>query len=160
VLRVIGAEQAPKASFRQGTRADLPLVESLLAAHQLPKEGLAESIDRFWLAEAQGALVGIAGLELYGQAALLRSVVVVPEWRGRGLAGALVERALDTARQAGVRDTYLLTTTAEHFFPRFGFKPIARESAPAALKASVEFREACPASAACLVMSMADRGRG
>ncbi len=42
----------------------------------------------------------------------------------------------------------LLTTTAEDWFPRFGFVRIARDAVPAALHASAELRGACPASAA------------
>ena len=42
---------------------------------------------------------------------------------------------------------YLLTTTAERYFPRFAFKRITREDVPDSLQASVEFRDACPASA-------------
>ena len=40
-----------------------------------------------------------------------------------------------------------LTTTAERFFPRFGFERITRDDVPASVQASIEFREACPASA-------------
>ena len=42
---------------------------------------------------------------------------------------------------------YLLTTTAERYFARFGFVQIARDDVPGAVQQSVEFREACPASA-------------
>jgi amino-acid N-acetyltransferase len=42
---------------------------------------------------------------------------------------------------------FLLTTTAERFFPRFGFEEIARDEVPASVQASVEFQSACPASA-------------
>ena len=41
----------------------------------------------------------------------------------------------------------LLTTTAEKFFPRFGFEQIAREDVPPSVQASVEFTSACPTSA-------------
>jgi amino-acid N-acetyltransferase len=158
VLRVTADWQVAEAAFRRGTRADLSAVEALLAEQQLPTAGLTESIEWFWLAEGQQRLVGVAGLEIHGESALLRSVAVIPEWRGRGVAGALVERALETAHEAGARDTWLLTTTAERYFPRFGFRSISREAAPASLQGSVEFREACPASAACLVRSTTDRG--
>jgi amino-acid N-acetyltransferase len=42
---------------------------------------------------------------------------------------------------------YLLTTSAEHYFPRFGFVQIGRDDVRGAVRESVEFREACPASA-------------
>ena len=43
---------------------------------------------------------------------------------------------------------YLLTTTAEGWFPRFGFERIAREEVSEAVRGSVEFGGACPATAA------------
>ena len=42
---------------------------------------------------------------------------------------------------------FLLTTTAERFFPKFGFERIERTDVPASLQASIEFRSACPSSA-------------
>jgi amino-acid N-acetyltransferase len=52
----------------------------------------------------------------------------------------------------------LLTTTAATFFPRFGFRAIARAAAPRAVQDSVEFREACPASASVLLLDLAPVG--
>jgi amino-acid N-acetyltransferase len=51
------------------------------------------------------------------------------------------------ARQDGAGAVFLLTTTAERFFPRLGFEPIARAEVPTSVQASAEFQSACPASA-------------
>ena len=51
------------------------------------------------------------------------------------------------ARDRGVDTVFLLTTTAERFFPKFGFEPVTRADVPASLKESVEFRSACPQTA-------------
>ena len=40
-----------------------------------------------------------------------------------------------------------LTTTAERFFPKFGFEGIARSDVPPSVQASIEFTSACPSSA-------------
>jgi amino-acid N-acetyltransferase len=50
---------------------------------------------------------------------------------------------------------YLLTTTAERYFPSFGFVKTTRESVPDEIKTSVEFREACPASATVMALELA-----
>ena len=71
-----------------------------------------------------------------------------PAARGAGVGVALVERLLGHAREHDIRAIYLLTTTAERYFPRFGFDRITRDDVPEAVKTSVEFRDACPASAA------------
>lgn len=92
-------------------------------------------------------MVGVIGLEPYGESALLRSAVVSPTVRGTGLGERLVRALLEAARLGGTHEVILLTTTAESWFPRFGFERIRREAAPASLNASEEFRGACPATA-------------
>ena len=86
-------------------------------------------------------------MERYRDAGLLRSVAVAPEWQGSGVGRALVERVLHAGRAEGIRDVYLLTTTAEHYFPRLGFACVARSDVPDPVQASEEFKDACPASA-------------
>jgi N-acetylglutamate synthase-like GNAT family acetyltransferase len=140
------------ARVRHAAPADLPAVLGLLAGAELPAEGVAESFADFVVAESgDHRLVGAAGLELHGGHALLRSVVVSPEVRGMGLGAALVEAALAHARRRGCPDVYLLTTTAEAWFPRHGFVRVERNAVPAPLLESVEFREACPATAAVMM---------
>jgi amino-acid N-acetyltransferase len=134
-------------SLRRATGGDAAAVEELLSRQALPRSGVAEWLEHFWLAEHDGGLVGVAGVELYGAAALLRSVAVDPAWRGTGLGGVLTERALAEAKAAGAEDVYLLTTTADRWFPRHGFACVSREAVPEGVTASVEFRGACPASA-------------
>ena len=137
----------PETLLRRAGPEDRAAVEQLLTALDLPRDGVAAWIERFWVAEAAGRIVAVAGTELYADGALLRSVAVVPAWRGSGLGRTLVERALDAAQASGTRDAYLLTTTAERYFPRLGFEPVTREDVPASVRESVEFRSACPASA-------------
>jgi amino-acid N-acetyltransferase len=134
-------------SLRRAGRADDGAVATLLRELELPTEGVAEWLDRFWVAEHQNRVVGVAGMERYGESGLLRSVAVAPEWRGSGIGRTLVDRVLDEGRAAGIREVYLLTTTAEHYFPRLGFQCVDRDCVPAAVRASAEFTGACPASA-------------
>jgi amino-acid N-acetyltransferase len=107
------------------------------------------------VAEADGGVVGAIGLEVYGGAALLRSAVVAPAEQGHGAGTALVAGLLEHARTRGVRDVYLLTTTADAWFPRFGFARIQRDAVPAALHASVEFQGACPDTAVIMRATLA-----
>ena len=133
---------------------DLDAVLALLADASLPKDGVAEHFQDFFVARAGGRVIGSAGMERYGPSVLLRSLAVAPAHRGRGLGRTLAERILREAREQGVERVFLLTATAAEFFPKFGFKRIAREEADAEVKESVEFRTACCQSAACMRLDL------
>jgi amino-acid N-acetyltransferase len=121
----------------------------LLAQADLPLDGLADFFaDGYAVAETAGTIVGAEGIEVYAGAGLLRSAVVDPKWRGRGVGDALTRDRITWARERGLTALYLLTTTATGYFPRFGFAPVAREAAPTGVRASREFASACPETAA------------
>jgi N-acetylglutamate synthase-like GNAT family acetyltransferase len=141
--------------LRAATERDHPRVTSLLQLAGLPLAGIPRDLDGFEVAERGGRVVGAIALERYGVDGLLRSAVVDPAERGAGIGVALVERMLDVARARQLRAVYLLTTTAERWFPRFGFQRVERSDVPEAMQASLEFREACPASAAVMRRSLA-----
>lgn len=132
---------------RTASPADLPRIEALLTAVSLPVAGVAEHLEGVRVAEESGHLLGVAGLERHGQVALLRSVAVTPSVQGQGVAARLVGEVLDQARHLELEAVYLLTTTAEGYFPRFGFVTVPRSVAPAPLLASREFQDACPQTA-------------
>lgn len=137
--------QVPR--VRPAAPADLGEVEQLLTASGLPLDGVREALPTFVVAEAGDAIVGVAGLEVCRETALLRSVAVRPEWRSHGVGRALVTRVISDAEAKGLRALYLLTTTAERYFPSFGFRTIQRDDVPAEVRETAEFRGACPASA-------------
>lgn len=134
-------------TVRPAAAADLAAVERLLTASKLPLDGVREALPTFVVAEADGDIVGVAGLEVCCDNALLRSVAVADAWRSRGLGRTLVTRVLADAESRGLRALYLLTTTAERYFPSFGFQQIARDEVPEDIRATAEFQDACPASA-------------
>ena len=127
--------------------SDLPAVFRLLESHHLPVDGVSDHVQTMVVARSEQGLVGVAALELYADGALLRSVAVDPACQGRQLGHQLTEAALAMARRHAIQDVFLLTTTAEGFFPRFGFERIQRSDVPPSVQTSVEFRSACPASA-------------
>src|SRR5687768_11145814 len=121
-------------------RADLPAVRQLLADQDLPLDGVDAHVETMVVAREGDSVVGAAAVELYADGALLRSVVVHPAQRGNGLGRRLAEAALGVARERGVDAVFLLTTTAEHYFPRLGFERITRDLVPESVQASVEFQ--------------------
>jgi N-acetylglutamate synthase-like GNAT family acetyltransferase len=142
------------AALRRATAADWDAIAALLSTSSLPIDGARDHLEAFTVATRGGVVVGCAGVERYGDVGLLRSVAVAPAERGAGTGARLVERCIADAAAAGCSTLVLLTTTAEHYFPRFGFERIAREAAPEAVRASVEFRDACPASATMMRLTL------
>ena len=140
---------------RAATRDDLAAVSQLLSASSLPLDGVEENLDDFIVAEDARKITGVIGIERYGDAALLRSAAVSPNARGTGLGARLVKELLDRASAQGIRDVYLLTTTAEEYFPRFGFTRSTRAQVPEAVRASCEFQGACPDTAVVMKRALA-----
>ena len=128
--------------------SDRPELLSLLKACSLPVEDLPASLDDFAVARDHGQLVGAMGLEVQGKQALLRSAAVASSHRGRGVASQLWQAILQRAQSAGLERLYLLTTTAQPMFTRWGWRALPREDAPALVRGSAQFRSLCPSSAA------------
>lgn len=127
-------------------------LEQLLATAELPTEDLTpEMLEHFLAAHVDHALVGAIGLEPFGDAGLLRSLAVDEAHRGTGLGSKLVEALEEHARDQGVRELYLLTTTAEDFFLKLGYRRLPREQAPDAIAATAQFSQLCPSSSAFMV---------
>ena len=122
---------------------DLVHVLKMLSEAGLPVSGVTELADHFLVVKEGAVVVGAGGIEVRGSDGLVRSIVVHPAYRGKGVGQMLVKSLVSGTK----RDLYLLTETAEQFFVRFGFELVSREEAPAKLRDSEEFRCLCPESA-------------
>ena len=92
-------------------------------------------------------ILGTGGLEFFEDCALLRSVSVKKNWRGKGL-GQIISKELEKiSRQKGIDCLYLLTDSAKDFFAKEGYREIEREDVPISIKNTSEFSSVCPASA-------------
>jgi N-acetylglutamate synthase-like GNAT family acetyltransferase len=129
------------------SETDGPSILQLLQDSGLPIDGLVDHLNTALVARDGAAIVGCAAVELYADGALLRSVAVAPAARNRGVGERLTEAAVTLARSLRTPAVYLLTTTAESYFPRFGFVQTPRDFVPTGVQQSIEFRSACPASA-------------
>lgn len=127
---------------------DLSRVLELLDSASLPTAGAESHFHEFLVArDDAGRLVGCIGAEVYGDVGLLRSLVVSEAARSSSVGRRLVEALLERSRERGLRALFLLTTTAEDYFPRFGFAALPRDEADERLRASEELRGACPDTA-------------
>lgn len=144
-------------SIRPANADDAPAVEAALRVADLPLDGLHDQFgEAYAVAEADGRLIGVEGIEVHGDSGLLRSAAVHPAWRGKGVGDALTRDRIAWAKRRGLRSLYLLTTTAGDYFPRFGFTAVSRDSAPNEVRHSREFADACPDTA--LFMSLSLQG--
>lgn len=135
LVRINGAASAAMTQALHGAALPIDDLDDALACYEL-----CDGLD----------LLGWAALDRRGADALLRSVVIPPAGRGLGIGSDLITRLMDIAAGEGIERLWLLTETAEPFFARLGFARVPRESAPAPIRETSEFRTVCPASAACM----------
>ncbi|HTO48601.1 MAG TPA: GNAT family N-acetyltransferase [Burkholderiales bacterium] len=108
--------------MRAAQPADLPAIRGLLAASGRPGQDLTPAhLGSFWIQRDAAGLLGVAGLEAHGRAALVRSLAVRADGQGRGVGRALLAHAESQAGALGVQALYLLTTTAERVFAARGY---------------------------------------
>jgi len=132
--------------FRAPTLADMSTARELLSAAGLPVEDV--TIERLaLLAEDDGKVAGLIGLEQFDTIGLLRSLVVSPEHRRGGFGKALVASLETRAIADGIRELWLLTIDADAWFARLGYLRQERGSAPPAIQQTEEFSSLCPGDA-------------
>ena len=68
-----------QASIARAQTGDAAAIRALLEAQQLPVDGFSDHLQTMLVATVNGTVVGSAGLELYTDGALLRSVAVTPD---------------------------------------------------------------------------------
>jgi amino-acid N-acetyltransferase len=132
-------------------------VRNLLGSAGLPTEDLSEpQLEHFFFVGNAVTPTALVGAEIFGEHALLRSLAVSANQREQGLGSLLVAHLEQHARECGVGQIFLLTTTARDFFARRGYESVARESAPASIRRTREFADICPASSAFMAKVLAE----
>lgn len=105
-------------------RALSALIEPFVRQRKLlPRtiDELALLLPNYFVAEAGDRIVGCVALEVYSsKLAELRSLVVDPEFQGRGVGKLLVEACVNRAREEQILEVMAITS-AEEFFQSCGF---------------------------------------
>ncbi len=129
-------------------RDERDLFIAALAAEKLVTADLERPGRRFFsFRGADGGLIGFGGLEGDGADILLRSIVILPEFRGRGHGAVVVAALAEAAASQDAETLWLLTETAGPYFARLGFDEIDRADAPATIQDSDQFQGICPETA-------------
>jgi amino-acid N-acetyltransferase len=131
-----------------------PYVESLLSRVGLPTADVREPSVRLRVAVRGGDRVGTGGLEVRGDAALVRSVAVEPSARGEGVGTAVCAALEMEARNTDAQTAYLLTATAADFFAAQGYERVARADVPPEIAGTNEFATLCPDNAVAMRRSL------
>jgi len=126
-------------------------IKKILRECELHSEDIRiEMLKHFILAKNNNSIIGMIGLEIYGDIGLLRSFCVSPQFRNYRIGKNLLDRFITYSRSIGIKEVFLLTTTAEKYFSNYGFKNIPRNIVPEQIKQTTEFRNICPDSAVCM----------
>lgn len=135
-------------STRQANASDLDIAKAWLSTAGLPVADLtAGHMEAFIVAMQGGNAVGMIGLENFGGAGLLRSLVVEHSCRDAGIGRQLVDALETTAVGQGISELWLLTIDADPFFARLGYVVADRGDAPAVIRDTAEFSSLCPGDA-------------
>ena len=123
-----------------------------LAKAKLPIDDIESPALLFWRFETADSIpVGFGGLEIYGEDALMRSIVILPPLRSRGLGTAVVSQLETEAAMLKCRAVWLLTDGASKFFDRLGYAKCDRAVVPQTIRETRQFAQLCTETAEVLV---------
>ena len=136
--RATSQNSAPQNSALQGVSG---AGRAQAGKEQILRSGYSQSAgvfqtERSRLCESQSAknaeiLAGFASLKIFNaDLAEVRSLIVAPQFRRRGIARAIVNELLDEAKFYGLKSVFTLTYQKE-FFERLGFTEIPKDELPA-----------------------------
>ena len=135
-----------EAVLRVAVESDLTMARKLLAAAGLPAADLTTE-HLALIAEKEGVVAGLIGLEQFKNTGLLRSLVIAEEFRHAGLGGVLVRALEQLAIEKNIAELWLLTIDADKWFASLGYLTQSRYSAPAVIQSTAEFSSLCPGDA-------------
>ncbi len=114
--------------IRKATLADVDAIYAIIRTANdygilLPRsrEDLRACVDEFWVEDVAGQVVACCALAVYNQKlAEIRSMAVLPEYQGKGVASELLQKCLDTAKAKGIYEV-LTITNRPNIFGKKGF---------------------------------------
>lgn len=112
---------------------------------------LYNNVRDFVVADAEGSIVGCAGLKVtWRDLAEIISLAVAPEMQGRGLGRRLVEPLIDDARTLHIPTVFALTYQVT-FFAKLSFTVVPRETLSQKVWQDCQF---CPKQSCCDEIAM------
>ena len=143
-------EESDFISYRTATVEELPAIIQLLDECKLPHSDILPGIQQFVVAEIDQKIIGCAGYEAYNQNGLFRSLAVKPLYRNMMIAHIMIDKIFALAQEQGIKEFFLLTTTADKLFGELGWEMINRNDVPENIGSTTEFSSICPSVAICM----------
>jgi amino-acid N-acetyltransferase len=143
--------------IRRATSDDLEQIAPLLDAAGLPPLPGNLPLANVLVALQDAAVIGVIALEVRGLRGLLRSVAVDFGHLRQGIGTSLLQSLLARAQELSLRELYLLTEDAGGFFDKAGFSAVPRDTVPAEIRSTSEYREQCPESATVMRLRLITR---
>ena len=129
---------------------ELPHLEALLKANKLCFNDLESQGVELFSVTKEDTLVGYFGYEVFGDNALFRSFIVVPEEQGKNYGVHIWNMAKEQLKERKVKHVYLLTNTATDFFAKVGYTLFERAQVPESIAQTSEFVTFCPSDSICM----------
>ena len=140
-------------AVRPAVPADISRIDELLTHASLPVDGLHIEDALVAVDEETNTLSGVVALERFGDVTMLRSLVIDPDRRRRGVGRSLVVAALEVARWSGASEVHLFTEDAQAFFSKFGFEAVSGKVTRAAVPDSPLVTGTCCSTATAMRLS-------
>lgn len=140
--------------LKRTSNNNLAQIRDILKRNYLVFRDIKNKDVELFLVYEDSVFVGIIGLEKFDNIGLLRSLVVLEEYRSKGYGKKICNSLIEHARSQGIKQLYLLTTTARKFFEKIGFKIVKRKDVPIRIKNTDEFSTLCPESAICMQLDL------
>lgn len=134
-------------NIRKANTNEYRAITHLLASHKLPTSDINESNVELFVGLIDENIVATIGIEKHHSLGLLRSLCVKEDFKNQKLGDAMLSYILKLCAQENRETLYLLTTTAERYFEKYGFEKVARENVPEAIQQTREFQGICPLTA-------------
>jgi len=120
--------------IERATVEDVQFIHGLLEDCDLSTLEVLEPGTIYLVARQDEKLMGVCGLEFDGEFSLLRSVAVDNAARGRGIARALIDGALQELRRRRIRAIYLFSKDTGAYFESLGWSEVPVSEAANALR--------------------------
>ena len=140
--------------IQQATEREFDAIKKLLDNNNLPTTDIYQDNIQLFIGLIDDKIMSVIGLEKYKNVGLLRSLAVTDLFKNQQVGSRLIRHIVDLCASEHIDKIYLLTTTADKYFVKFGFTKIERIEAPDILKQTREFKDICPVSAVLMYKSL------